>query len=101
MYLMMATIMLLLLCVAYLGYLAGHYFGFRARLEGGDKKNDDKKKPQRMQKVFHDVAAQGPVRYTRKCDNPRFVPMSDGSWGSNVEATWIYESTGTTKRRAP
>ena len=81
------------------GYAAGYQHGYAAGLVGGDKKGDDRKTQRTV--ICHDVAVQGPVRYMRHYESPRFVPQVEDAWGANVGATWVYETTSTTVRRSP
>ena len=43
---------------------------------------------------MHDTEVQGPVRYMRHYEQPRFTPAAADAWGLSVRATWIYEVTG-------
>ena len=96
--LLMLIIMLGLACAS--GYYLGYRRGQAAGLTGRLKKSDEQRtKARKQKKIFHDVEVQGPVRYMRHYETPRFQPLADGAWGSSVRATWIYETTGTTERR--
>ncbi len=98
--LMLLFILVLLVLARCCGYNVGYQRGRAAGLTGRLKKSDEQRtKVNKQKKIFHDVEVQGPVRYMRHYETPRFQPLADGAWGSSVQATWIYETTGTTERR--
>ncbi len=55
-------------------FVAGVWVGFKLSRGLGQA---GKTKPQEVKKSYHDVKVQGPVRYTRKNAEPRFVAAGD------------------------
>ncbi len=101
-YLMMMFVMILLLGACACGYRWGYQRGHAAGLTGRLKKSDEQRtRAMKTKKIMHDSEVQGPVRYMRHYETPRFVPTANDSWGSAVRATWVYETTGTTERKGP
>ena len=101
-YFMMLLVLVLLLGACACGYRWGYQRGLAAGLTGRLKKSDEQRtKALKTKKIMHDAEVQGPVRYMRHYETPRFVPTANDSWGSAVKATWVYETTGATERKAP
>ena len=95
------------LILATCGLLAGFFFGYQKGHADGaakskTKNSEQRPSPKQTKRTVHvDVAVQGPTRYTRHTEHPKFVPLPDHAWGSSVVTTWIYETTREPVLRLP
>ena len=101
-YMVLIVLMMLLVMSCAFGYHLGYKKGLTAGQTGRLKKSDEQRgRALKRVKIMHDTEVQGPVRYMRHYEQPRFTPAAADAWGSSVRATWIYEVTGSTERKGP
>ena len=89
-YMVLIVLMMLLVMSCACGYHLGYKNGLTAGQTGRLKKSDEQRgRALKRVKIMHDTEVQGPVRYMRHYEQPRFTPAAADAWGSSVRATWI------------